>query len=128
MVEEPIFQCIGMLATSVGPNLTKLLHDQLDLMFACGLTEPLRQALVAIARHIPPLLRTIQGSNLLRCPPLNFSTIRRPTTRYAVIDSVWTELQTTWRSSASGQNGNPFSHAGREYLAGTRLPISGTSD
>lgn len=50
-----------MLASAVGPNLTKLLHDQLDLMFTCGLSEPLRQALVAIARHIPPLLKTIQG-------------------------------------------------------------------
>ncbi|TFK75010.1 phosphatidylinositol 3-kinase [Pluteus cervinus] len=58
--EEPIFQCVGMLAAAVGPNLTKLLHDQLDLMFACGLSEPLRQALVAIARYIPPLLKTIQ--------------------------------------------------------------------
>ncbi len=50
-----------MLAQAVGPNLTKLLHDQLDLMFGCGLSEPLRQALVAIATHIPPLLKTIQG-------------------------------------------------------------------
>jgi FKBP12-rapamycin complex-associated protein len=51
-----------MLASAVGPNLTKLLHDQLDLFFACGLSEPLRQALVAIARNIPPLLKTIQGA------------------------------------------------------------------
>jgi hypothetical protein len=51
-----------MLASSVGPNLTKLLHDQLDLIFACGLSEPLRSALVSIARHIPPLLKTIQGT------------------------------------------------------------------
>ncbi|THV05541.1 FAT-domain-containing protein [Dendrothele bispora CBS 962.96] len=58
--EEPIFQCVGMLASAVGPNLTKLLHDQLDLMFQAGLSEPLRQALAAIARHIPPLLKTIQ--------------------------------------------------------------------
>jgi serine/threonine-protein kinase mTOR len=50
-----------MLASAVGPNLTKLLHDQLDLMFACGLSDPLRTALMAIARHIPPLLKTIQG-------------------------------------------------------------------
>ena len=42
--EEPMFQCVGMLAAAVGPNLTKLLHDQLDLMFAYGLSEPLRQA------------------------------------------------------------------------------------
>ncbi|PSR71034.1 hypothetical protein PHLCEN_2v13082 [Hermanssonia centrifuga] len=58
--EEPIFQCVGMLAMAVGPNLTKLLHDQLDLMFACGLSEPLHQALVHIAHYIPPLLKTIQ--------------------------------------------------------------------
>ncbi|KZV74520.1 atypical/PIKK/FRAP protein kinase [Peniophora sp. CONT] len=58
--EEPMFQCVGMLASAVGPNLTKLLHDQLELMFACGLSDPLRQALVAIAGHIPPLLKTIQ--------------------------------------------------------------------
>jgi FKBP12-rapamycin complex-associated protein len=51
-----------MLASAVGPNLTKLLHDQLDLFFACGLSDPLRQALVAIARHIPPLLKNIQGA------------------------------------------------------------------
>lgn len=51
-----------MLASAVGPNLTKLLHDQLDLFFACGLSEPLRQALMAIARNIPPLLKTIQGA------------------------------------------------------------------
>jgi len=56
-----MFQCVGMLASAVGPNLTKLLHDQLDLMFACGLSESLRQALTAIARQIPPLLKTIQG-------------------------------------------------------------------
>lgn len=53
---------MGMLAQAVGPNLTKLLHDQLELMFNCGLSEPLRQALVAIATHIPPLLKTIQGT------------------------------------------------------------------
>ncbi|EKM51709.1 uncharacterized protein PHACADRAFT_262011 [Phanerochaete carnosa HHB-10118-sp] len=73
--EEPIFQCIGMLASAVGPNLTKLLHDQLDLMFAYGLSESLREALVAIARHIPPLLKTIQErlltllSNILSSQP-----------------------------------------------------------
>jgi FKBP12-rapamycin complex-associated protein len=53
-----------MLASAVGPNLTKLLHDQLDLFFACGLSEPLRQALMAIARNIPPLLKTIQGASV----------------------------------------------------------------
>lgn len=50
-----------MLATALGPNLTRHMHEVLDLMFQWGLTEPLRQALVVIARHIPPLLRSIQG-------------------------------------------------------------------
>jgi len=62
-----------MLAASVGPNLTKLLHDQLDLMFACGLSEPLHQALVSIARHIPPLLKTIQGELSLTVHKPTFS-------------------------------------------------------
>jgi FKBP12-rapamycin complex-associated protein len=57
-----MFQCVGMLATAVGPNLTKLLHDQLDLMFACGLSEPLHHSLIEIAKNIPPLLKTIQGN------------------------------------------------------------------
>lgn len=59
--EEAMFQCIGMLAEAVGPHLTKLLHSQLDLMFDCGLSESLVQALLSISRHIPPLLKTIQG-------------------------------------------------------------------
>ncbi|TDL18565.1 hypothetical protein BD410DRAFT_816170 [Rickenella mellea] len=73
--QESMFQCIGMLAEAVGPNLTKVLHtkvlhDQLDLMFACGLSEPLRQALTMIARHIPPLLWIIQGRSLYLRPRL----------------------------------------------------------
>lgn len=39
--EEPLFQSIGMLAPAVGHSLTKLLHDQLDLMSICGLSEAL---------------------------------------------------------------------------------------
>ncbi|KAJ8457723.1 hypothetical protein ONZ45_g18201 [Pleurotus djamor] len=58
--EEPVLQCIGMLATAVGPNLTKLLHDQLDLIFACGLSKALKSCLTDIAKAIPPLLKTIQ--------------------------------------------------------------------
>ncbi|KAH9066494.1 atypical/PIKK/FRAP protein kinase [Lactarius vividus] len=59
-LKNPMFQCVGMLAAAVGPNLTKLLHDQLDLMFACGLSAPLHHALIEIAKNIPPLLKTIQ--------------------------------------------------------------------
>lgn len=49
-----------MLATSVGPMLTRQMHEILDLMFPWGLSEPLCTALQATASHIPPLLRTIQ--------------------------------------------------------------------
>ncbi|KAJ7696596.1 armadillo-type protein [Mycena rosella] len=59
--EGPIFQCIAMLAAAVGPALTKWLHDVLELMFNCGLSEPLREALVAIATNIPPFLKIIQA-------------------------------------------------------------------
>ncbi|KAG8995960.1 phosphatidylinositol kinase- protein kinase tor1 [Tulasnella sp. JGI-2019a] len=58
--EVAVFSCLAMLAEAVGPNLTKLLHDQLDLMFSCGLSDPLVKALEAISKHIPPLLKTIQ--------------------------------------------------------------------
>jgi hypothetical protein len=34
-------------------------------MFAGGLSEPLRKALVDIGRYVPPLLKTIQGKNNL---------------------------------------------------------------
>ncbi|KAL2917300.1 phosphatidylinositol kinase-related protein kinase tor1 [Polyrhizophydium stewartii] len=59
-VDSSPFQCIGMLAAAVGPALTKHMHELLDCMFACGLTEPLRQALVDLSLHIPPLLATIR--------------------------------------------------------------------
>ncbi|KAJ3083694.1 phosphatidylinositol kinase- protein kinase tor1, partial [Quaeritorhiza haematococci] len=58
--EAHIFQCISMLATAVGPALTKYMHELLDQMFLAGLTEPLRQALVDLSNYIPPLLPTIQ--------------------------------------------------------------------
>lgn len=59
--EASIFQCISMLATTVGQVLTKHMHEILDLMFAYGLSESLVLALVDLAHHIPPLLVTIQG-------------------------------------------------------------------
>ncbi|KAJ7066549.1 phosphatidylinositol 3-kinase [Mycena amicta] len=58
--EGPIFQCIAMLAAAVGPALTKWLHDVLELMFKCGLSELLKEALVAISTNIQPFLKHIQ--------------------------------------------------------------------
>jgi serine/threonine-protein kinase mTOR len=50
-----------MLAAAVGPNLTKLLHDQLDLIFAHDFNEHVRNCMSAIIVSIPPLLNSIQG-------------------------------------------------------------------
>lgn len=58
--EAPIFFCIGHLATAVGPHLTKYMHELLDLMFACGLSTSLVQALEKLVRSVPPLLRIVQ--------------------------------------------------------------------
>ncbi|KAI5778883.1 armadillo-type protein [Geopyxis carbonaria] len=58
--EAPIFECISMLATAVGQALTKYMHDLLDLIFACALSQKLTQALVDLSHYIPPLLPTIQ--------------------------------------------------------------------
>jgi FKBP12-rapamycin complex-associated protein len=58
--EAPIFECISMLATAVGQALTKYMHELLDLIFACGLSVKLTQALVDLSHYIPPLLPEIQ--------------------------------------------------------------------
>ncbi|KAI8098676.1 armadillo-type protein [Halteromyces radiatus] len=60
-IEAPIFVCISMLATAVGQALTKYMHDLLDLMFNCGLSESLVSALSNIADRIKPLSHVIQG-------------------------------------------------------------------
>lgn len=54
-----------MLATAVGQVLTKYVHDLLDLMFNCGLSEPLVSALSTIAERIKPLSGVIQGTSTL---------------------------------------------------------------
>ncbi|CAO1620752.1 unnamed protein product [Jaminaea pallidilutea] len=58
--EAPVFFCIGYLAAAVGPHLTKYMHELLDLMFACGLSESLVSALDRLVRAVPPLLRVVQ--------------------------------------------------------------------
>jgi len=59
--DTPIFACISMLANAVGQALTKHMHELLELMFATGLSEPLRQSLSDLSNCIPPLLPIIQG-------------------------------------------------------------------
>lgn len=58
--EAAVYKCISLLARSVGQAITRYMHDLLDLMFAGGLNEPLREALIDIGRYIPPLLAAIQ--------------------------------------------------------------------
>ncbi|KAG0064947.1 phosphatidylinositol kinase- protein kinase tor1 [Linnemannia elongata] len=58
--DTPIFSCISMLANAVGQALTKHMHELLELMFATGLSEPLRQSLTDLSNCIPPLLPIIQ--------------------------------------------------------------------
>ncbi len=58
--EEPVFECISMLAIAVGQTLNKFLQDFLEPMFACGLSESLTQALVDMAHYIPPVKPRIQ--------------------------------------------------------------------
>lgn len=62
--EGPIFACVGYLATAVGPHLTKYMHELLDLMFACGLSTALVQALERLVISVPPLLRNVQSESL----------------------------------------------------------------
>ncbi|CAO3650716.1 unnamed protein product [Cunninghamella blakesleeana] len=59
-IEQPVFICISMLATAVGQALTKYMHDLLELMFSCGLSESLVSALSNVADRIKPLSPVIQ--------------------------------------------------------------------
>jgi serine/threonine-protein kinase mTOR len=52
-----------MIAATLGPAMTRLLHDVVDLMMQWGLSAPLVQSLHIIAKHIPPLLKPIQGQS-----------------------------------------------------------------
>ena len=62
--EDSIFQCISMLAQSVGAALTRHMHELLDLMFAGGLSESLYIALQQLGKDIPPLGPEIQDRML----------------------------------------------------------------
>lgn len=59
--QDSLFECLSMLAISIGPPLeSHLPQSLLDEMFASGLSHALRQALIDMARHIPNMLSTIQ--------------------------------------------------------------------
>lgn len=62
--DGPMFNCISMLAQAVGQTLSKYMEALLDPIFACGLTQPLEEALVEMAQNIPPIRSTIQDKLL----------------------------------------------------------------
>lgn len=81
--EAPIFQCLAMMTSAVGPMLTRQMHEILDLMFPWGLSDALYHALEVISGNIPPLLRTIQGKLETRrlqltVRPLAGNSVRHP--------------------------------------------------
>ncbi|KAE8201307.1 hypothetical protein CF336_g251, partial [Tilletia laevis] len=58
--EKNMFECIGYLATAVGPHLSLYMQELLNLMFACSLSQELVDALERLVNAIGPLLRTVQ--------------------------------------------------------------------
>ncbi|KKY24120.1 putative phosphatidylinositol 3-kinase tor2 [Phaeomoniella chlamydospora] len=58
--EAPMFQCISMMSIAVGQVLSKYMEALLDPIFACGLSEPLVQALVDMAHYIRPIGKVVQ--------------------------------------------------------------------
>ena len=56
-----IFDCISMLSIAVGQAMTKFIEDGLlDVMFACGLSDSMTQALVDMAHYVAPVKPQIQ--------------------------------------------------------------------
>ncbi|KAI9209819.1 armadillo-type protein [Polychytrium aggregatum] len=58
--EVAIYQCMSMLVLTVGPALTKYLHELLDSMFSAGINDALYQLLVDLSHQIPAILPAIQ--------------------------------------------------------------------
>lgn len=59
--EETALDCLTMIATAVGPMITKPMSERLDLLFACSLTMPLLVCLHTVMMAAPALKPVIQG-------------------------------------------------------------------
>lgn len=92
-----------MLAAAVGPALAKWLPDLLDLMFNCGLSEPLRDALVAITANIPPFLKPVQGQFSVRVGRWVLKFWSRTAFGPFVCYFEWQTLQSSWGASSVTQ-------------------------
>lgn len=66
---DHVFDAIGLLVRSMGPAIRHAVHDQLELIFTCELSESLVRMLEIIVRYISTLLGVIQGQNILFHPP-----------------------------------------------------------
>jgi hypothetical protein len=49
----------------MGPAIAQAVNDQLDLIFACELSESLVRMLETIVRYVSALLGVIQGQSIL---------------------------------------------------------------
>ncbi|KAJ1881405.1 phosphatidylinositol kinase- protein kinase tor1, partial [Coemansia sp. S17] len=57
---QAILQTIAMLATAMGPTLTRYMRDILDLMFTTGLSQTLCDSLVVLEREVSQLVPAIR--------------------------------------------------------------------
>lgn len=58
--DDALFDCVKMLAASIGPSLAKYIHEILGLMFTSGLSESMVACLNELAHNVPDLVRPIQ--------------------------------------------------------------------
>jgi hypothetical protein len=107
-----------MLAVAVGQALTRYMHELLDLMFNCGLSDPLVQAMKSLAENIKPLLPTIQGKPIQFLMLMVMLTRLRHTltlhlyydyhfrsiTQYHLSHIERPTIQSTWRSRYTKHN------------------------
>ncbi len=59
-----MFECVCLLANSVGNHILDHIGSLLDLMFSVGLCEPLRKTCTSLSEAIPLILFEIQGKYL----------------------------------------------------------------
>jgi FKBP12-rapamycin complex-associated protein len=58
--DDALFECIGMLAVSVGASLARQIHEILALVFTASLTEAMIECLISLSAYIPSLVLPIQ--------------------------------------------------------------------
>ncbi|KAJ3128378.1 phosphatidylinositol kinase- protein kinase tor1 [Nowakowskiella sp. JEL0407] len=60
MLQASIFKCTGQICITFGPKIKKFLKERLlDLMFACGLSEDLRNCLILMVKYVKDVKRDV---------------------------------------------------------------------